>query len=88
METDIPLVLAFLDLWPSGNGASIVPVSVRSAGALEALRNTGAICRRIGESAGHTLETPGSTCDLIIHAHGGVAGGGIDTTRPILDRHD
>ena len=73
--------------WRSSSMATpeTVPVNspvTKSAGALEALSNTGVIVAVIRKGAGRTLETPGSTCDLIIHGNGGAPGGEIDATDP------
>ena len=37
---------------------------------------------------GGTLETAGSTCDLILHAERSAPSGEIDAARPFHDRHD
>src|SRR5712671_1821618 len=75
-------------LWPSGNCSLNLPRKRQKCRRIRGVKQYRRVPIGRGESAGRTLETPGSTCDLIVHDQGGVPGVEIDTPRPILDRHD
>ena len=63
-------------LWPSGNGSLNLSRKRHECSAVSGVAQYQAQGRRKGESAGRTLETPSSTCDLIVDDQGGVT----DTT--------
>jgi hypothetical protein len=74
----LPLVFAFVVYRSTETVPSISPVSAKSAGALEALRNTGLCAYAYVKGAGRTLETPGSIRDLIPHSKDGHSSREID----------
>ena len=62
----LPVVLPFPSMSTPKTVPLNSPVSVKSTTPPEALNNTGINDRRQRQGAGRTLETPGSTCDLIV----------------------